>query len=88
MTLDQFQDLKLWHLRHGRDAPLEAVVWNVVLSLWLAGFVGAPVSVVLGVPEAMLATVLLAFLPGRYVAARTALHRSRRLRCDWLVTLR
>ena len=44
MTLDQFHDLKLWHQRHLREHPVEKHVWDVVLTLWLIGWVGAPVA--------------------------------------------
>jgi hypothetical protein len=88
MTLEQFQDLKVWHLRHHRDAPVEAMAWNSVMTLWLCGWVGAPVAFILSAPVAAIAAIALAFLPSGYVALRRRLARRHQVRCDWLVTLR
>jgi hypothetical protein len=88
MTLDQYRELKVWHVRHEHDAPLEACVWNLVLTLWMLGWVGMPVALVLDVVALAAVAALLLFLPGRYVAWRAALHRNGRLRCDWIVALR
>jgi len=44
MTLDQLHDLKLWHQRHLRERPVEKQVWDTVLTLWMMGWVGAPVA--------------------------------------------
>ena len=41
MTLNQLRDLKRWHVSHRRDHPLEYQVFDVVLTLWLLGWVGA-----------------------------------------------
>lgn len=87
MTLDQFHDLKTWHTRHAGDRPLEGHVWNVVLTLWLAGWVGPPAAWLIGADlEAVCALALLP-LPAIYVWLRRRLHRSGRLRCDWLGAL-
>ncbi len=88
MTFDQFQDLRLWHLRHQQDHPLEGHAWTAVLTLWLLGWVGPPAAwLLLGELEALLCA-LLVFLPGAYVDWRDRLHRRGRLRCDWIVVLR
>lgn len=87
MTLDQFQDLKRWHQRHG-ERWVESAVWNTVMTLWMVGWVGAPTAWVLHRDSAALAVLLLVFVPGAYVALRRALHRRGRLRCDWIVALR
>lgn len=87
MTLQQFQDLRRWHLREGRRHPVEHSLWDAVLTLWLLGWVGAPAALLLhlGWAEAACASAL--FLPGAYVALRRRLHRARRLRCDWIGAL-
>ena len=87
MNLAQFQDLRTWHLRHWREQPLEKHFWDVVLTFWLIGWVGGPVSLVLQQPVALTASFALLFLPNHYVALRRRLHRNRRLRCDWLTML-
>lgn len=88
MTLDQFHDLRQWHTRHWRDHPLEKQVWDIVLTLWLAGWVGGAASLVLALPLAAVVCLGLVFLPGLYVSLRMRLHKARRLRCDWIVVLR
>lgn len=88
MTLQQFHDLRHWHLRHVAHRPVEKQVWDAVLTLWVMAWVGLPAAVLIDLPWAETAGVLLLFLPGRYVGLRTALHRVGRLRCDWLVALR
>ncbi|MDP3822712.1 MAG: hypothetical protein Q8R33_14675 [Burkholderiales bacterium] len=49
---------------------------------------GLPVALLIDAPWAAAAGLALLFLPGRYVALRTRLHRSGRLRCDWITALR
>jgi len=88
MTLGQFHALKVWHIRHWRDHPLEKHTWDTVLMLWLIGWVGGAVSLILGVPWAELSCLMLLFLPSSYVAWRRHLHRAGRLRCDWITALR
>ncbi|WP_372528618.1 hypothetical protein [Piscinibacter sp.] len=88
MTLQQFHALKLWHTRHGRNHVVERTIWELVLTLWLVGWVGAAVSTVLAIVWAQLACLVLLFLPQIYVAWRTRLHRHGQLRCDWIGALR
>jgi hypothetical protein len=88
MTLNQFQDLRLWHLRHAREQPLERHCWDMVLTLWMIGWIGGLAALVLQQNGLALASLLLLFLPQRYVAWRRRLHRGGRLRCDWLDALR
>lgn len=87
MTLDQFHDLKTWHVRHAADRPLEGHVWNAVLTLWLVGWVGIPTAWLLGAQVLGLAGLGLLLLPGAYVRLRRRLHRRGQLRCDWLGAL-
>jgi hypothetical protein len=86
MTLNQFHALKVWHTHHAR--PLERSVWDAVLCLWLAGWVGLPSAFILHLLWAQLACIAVTFLPRLYVAWRRRLHRSGRLRCDWITALR
>jgi hypothetical protein len=51
------------------------------------GWMGLPASLILRLPLAIGACVLLFFVPGGYVALRRWLHRHARLRCDWLTSL-
>lgn len=86
MTLHQFHSLKLWYSHH--EHPLERTAWEAVVTLWLMGWVGIPVALLLDMTSAQLACVPLLFLPGAYVAWRRRLHRRGRLRCDWINALR
>ena len=88
MTLDQFQELKVWHLRQGRRHPVEKFIWDLVLTVWLMGWVGAPAALLLQIGWALAACLSVLFLPGLYVTTRRWLHNTRRLRCDWIVALR
>ena len=87
MTLQQFEALKVWHLRQGLRHPVEKCVWDAVLTLWLLGWVGTPAAFMLQLDWAVILGLGLLFLPGLYVAARRWLHRKHRLRCDWIVAL-
>ena len=87
MTLNQLRDLKRWHVSHRQDHPLEYQVFDVVLTLWLLGWVGVAPALLLG-QTALLPLCLLAFLaPEFYRWLRVRLHRNARLRCDWLGAL-
>ena len=88
VTLVQLHSLKLWHARHGHRQPLEKHVWDLVLTLWLSGWVGAPTALLLHLGWAEATCFGVIFLPGSYVGLRRWLHRRRLLRCDWIVALR
>jgi hypothetical protein len=88
MKLVQFENLKAWHQRHWREQPIEKHVWDMVVTFWLAGWVGAPSAFVLHARWALVICFALFFLPGAYVALRRRLHRAGVLRCDWTVALR
>lgn len=88
MTLKQLQALKRWHVAHRLDHPMEYVVFDAVLTAWVLGIVGLPPALLLDGP-ALLPLCLMAFMaPELYRALRVWLHRSARLRCDWLVALK
>jgi hypothetical protein len=84
MTLSELQRIKQWHVRHQRDHPVECHLWDVMLTLWLVGWVGWLPAFAF---EALwVAPLLVAAMsaPALYVAWRLRAHRARRLRCDWL----
>ncbi|HET7793490.1 MAG TPA: hypothetical protein VFL64_08900 [Rhizobacter sp.] len=87
MTLDQLHALKLWHVAHKRERPIEYHAWDGVLTVWLIGWMGEPAALILWWPGVALGCVLLFFAPTLYVALRRHLHRTGRLRCDWLDSL-
>ena len=88
MTLAQYHALKVWHIRHCRDRPLEKAAWDLVLMLWMCGWVGLPAALLVDAPLAFGTCGALLFLPGAYVALRRRLHRRGVLRCDWVTALR
>ena len=88
MTLQQYHSLKVWHRRHWRNHPVEKNLWEAILTLWLTGGIGLPVSLLIDEPWAAGASFALLFLPGLYVALRIRLHRRGKLRCDWITALR
>ncbi len=88
MTLDQLQDLKTWHQRHMRDQPLEKHLFDLVMTLWITGWVGGPITLLVHATWFLPLCAMLVFLPGGYVRLRRRLHRSGMLRCDWINALR
>jgi hypothetical protein len=86
MTLQQLHALRLWHQGHGRY-PVEKNVWDVVLTIWLLGWAGAPTAFLVSAGWAEAACLGVLFLPGLYVALRRRLHRAGRLRCEWISAL-
>jgi hypothetical protein len=88
MTLQQYHSLKVWHRRHWRNHPVEKNLWETILTLWVIGGVGLPTALLLDEPWAAVTCLVLLFVPGRYVALRTRLHYSGRIRCDWITALR
>jgi hypothetical protein len=87
VRLAEFEAMKTWHQRHWRDQPVEKHVWDIVLTHWLAGWVGIPPAFLIHARWVELGCVALLFLPGAYVALRRRLHRSGVLRCDWSAAL-
>jgi hypothetical protein len=88
MTLEQFHTLKLWHQSHSRERPLERHAWDAVLLLWITGWAGGPVALLVGAFGWAVLCVGFLFLPGAYVQLRKRLHRERLLRCDWIGAVR
>ena len=86
MTLNQFSDVRAWHLGH-RDRAIEFHVWNTVVTLWLLGWIGLPASALLQGRAAAVGAFGLCLLPGVYVRLRRRLHRAGWLRCDWIGAL-
>ena len=84
MDLDAMQRIKQWHVRHQGDHPVECHAWDIVLTLWLAGWVGWIPAVTFEAFWVAPALVLAMLGPRLYVAGRVRAHKARRLRCDWL----
>jgi hypothetical protein len=87
MTLQQLQAIKLWHVAHKPERPIEYHAWDSVLTAWVLGWMGEPAALLLWWPSLALSCLLLFMAPSLYVALRRRLHQSGRLRCDWLSSL-
>jgi len=82
MSLQELHRIKLWHISHKEDHPLEYQLFDIVLTVWAMGWVGylpALLFAVWALPLCVIGTML----PGIYVAWRQRAHRAGRLRCDW-----
>ena len=87
MTLHQLHTVKLWHVAHKLDRPIEYHTWDSVLTAWVMGWMGEPAALLLWWPGMAVTCALLCFAPTFYVGLRRRLHRAGRLRCDWLDSL-
>ncbi|HVE54494.1 MAG TPA: hypothetical protein VNB23_14035 [Ramlibacter sp.] len=84
MTLEELQRIKQWHVRHQREHPVEYHLWDVMLTLWLMGWVGWLPAFTFGAIWATPLLLAAMSAPTLYVAWRLRAHRARRVRCDWL----
>jgi len=84
MSLIEVRRIRRWLHVNGSHRPLELCAWDLVLGLWLLGWLCLPFWVLTG-QAAMLPLSFAAMpLPTAYIAWRLYLHRSGQLRCDWL----
>ena len=84
MTLDDLQRIKQWHVQHRGDHPVEYHLWDVMLMLWVMGWVGWLPTFAFDALWAAPLCVAAMFAPSLYVAWRDRAQRAMRLRCDWL----
>lgn len=84
LTLNELQRIKQWHVAHKADHPLEYQLWDVMLTLWVMGWVGCLPAFALDAAWAYPLCALAIYSPRLYVAWRVRAHETRRLRCDWL----
>lgn len=84
MTLDELQRIKQWQVRHRHQHPVEYQAWDVMLTLWLVGWVGWIPAFAFDALWSAPLLVLAMSAPTMYVAWRTRAHRAHRVRCDWL----
>ena len=88
ITLAQMQLLKKWHAAQQGRCPFETAVWESVLTVWLMGWIGWLPAFAFDAPWTYPLCLLAMFAPRLYVDWRLRLHEMRRLRCDWLDTVR
>jgi hypothetical protein len=84
MTLDELQRIKMWHVAHRSDHPVEYHLWDLVLMLWLMGWVGWVPAYAFDSIWTIPLCLFGMSAPSLYVAWRMRAHRARKLRCDWL----
>lgn len=84
MGVQVLANFKRWLRAHGNRHPVELQVADLVLMLWVLGWIGMVVAATLHEPVALLGCGGLAMTPRGYVALRRSLHRRRVLRCDWI----
>lgn len=84
VTLDELQRIKKWHVAHRADHPVEYQLWDMMLTLWVVGWVGwLPAFVFEYLWTLPLCAAAMA-APSLYASWRLRAHRQQRLRCDWL----
>ncbi len=84
LTLPTLKRIRLWHLAHKAEHPLEYELWDFVMMVWVMGWVGWLPAFVLDLPLAYPLCLLGMVTPQLYVRWRTRAHVRGRLRCDWL----
>ena len=88
MKLDELQRIKVWHAGHRATHPVEGHLWDLVLMLWLAGWIGWVPAFALDSLWCAPLCVLGMSAPDLYAGWRTRAHRRQRVRCDWLCARR
>lgn len=83
MTLDEIHRIKMWHVAHRRDHPVEYHLWDGILTIWLMGWVGWLPALAFGAVWAAPLLIAGNMAPSLYVAWRMRAHQRHRLRCDW-----
>ncbi|MCW5670454.1 MAG: hypothetical protein KIT86_12370 [Hydrogenophaga sp.] len=84
LRLDELERIKRWHVVHRRDHPLEYQLWDGMLTAWVMGWVGCVPAFFSDALWLLPFCVMGIWAPGLYVGWRRKVHRSHRLRCDWL----
>jgi hypothetical protein len=81
--LQRLQRIKVWMRAHGQSNHLEYEAFDVVLTLWLMGWVGMLPALVLQQWWALALCWLAALSPKLYLRWRQHMHARGKLRCDW-----
>ncbi|MES3003594.1 MAG: hypothetical protein V4787_23070 [Pseudomonadota bacterium] len=84
MTLDELQRIKKWHVAHRNDHPVEYHLWDMMLTLWVMGWVGWVPAFAIHALWLIPLCFLAVSAPGLYVSWRSSAHRARKVRCDWI----
>ena len=84
MDMAGLQRIKRWLVSHQQDHPVEYHTWDIMLTLWLMGWVGWIPAFAFDALWTVPLLVLGMSAPTLYVAWRAKAHREQRLRCDWI----
>jgi hypothetical protein len=84
LSLAHLQRVKKWHLAEQAAHPLEYHLWDIVLTIWLMGWIGCVPAFAFDAPWAYPLCALGVMTPRLYVRWRARAHEGGRLRCDWL----
>jgi hypothetical protein len=84
LGLRQLQRIKRWQVDHQSTHPVEYLIWEVVLTLWVMGWIGGLPAFELEVPWAYPLCLLGILSPKLYVSWRARAHAAGHLKCDWL----
>ena len=84
ITLAQMQRLKEWREAQRGGRALERQLWEIVLTVWLMGWIGWIPAFASEASWAYPLCLLGMLAPGLYVYWRARAHERRYLRCDWL----
>jgi hypothetical protein len=82
MSIDELARIKRWHVAHKAQHPLEYHAWDIMLTLWMMGWVGTLPALIFS-EWLLLACALGMSAPNLYVHYRVLAHRRHTLRCDW-----
>jgi hypothetical protein len=84
MTLDELQHIKQWHVGHRRSHPVEYHLWDVMLTVWLVGWIGWLPAFAFDALWTTPLCLLGMAAPDLYAGWRARAHRLHRVRCDWM----
>jgi len=87
MNLSQMAAIRQWLRLHGARRPAELYAWDLVCMAWTLGWMALPLGAIFHENECLLLWLAALALPTVYVSCRARLHRTGRLRCDWLTAL-
>ena len=88
LTLTHLQRIRKRLLQEHSSHRIEYGLWEVVLTLWIMGWIGLLPAYALDLPWAFPLCAFGMLAPRLYVMGRARAHDSGRLRCDWLDQLR
>ncbi len=84
VPLSELHRIKLWHVAHALDHPVEYHLWDAILTSWFMGWVGWLPTWVLDAWWAAVPCLLGMLAPRLYIGWRAWAHARQRLRCDWI----